>query len=64
VRPVVVGDYQGDKEIVVVDGLHAGDRVVVEGVLKVVAGQPVKVIEPSNVTTTPAAAAVSAPQKK
>jgi hypothetical protein len=29
-----------------------------------VAGQPVKVIEPSNVTTTPAAAAVSAPQKK
>lgn len=46
VRPVVVGDYQGDKDIVVMSGLHAGDRVVVEGVLKVVAGQPVKIREP------------------
>lgn len=53
VRPVVVGDYQGDRNIVVMSGLHAGDRVVVDGVLKVVAGQPVKIREPA----VPAAAA-------
>lgn len=46
VRPVVVGDYYGEKEIVMVSGLHAGDRVVVDGVLRVVPGQPVKVVEP------------------
>jgi membrane fusion protein, multidrug efflux system len=46
VRPVVVGDYYGEKEIVVLTGLHAGDRVVVDGVLRVVPGQPVKVVEP------------------
>jgi membrane fusion protein, multidrug efflux system len=45
VRPVIVGDYYGEKEIVVT-GLHAGDRVVVDGVLRVVPGQPVKVVEP------------------
>ena len=46
VRPVVVGDYVGEKDIVVATGLHAGDRVVVDGVLKVVPGRPVKVVEP------------------
>jgi membrane fusion protein (multidrug efflux system) len=46
VRPVVVGDYEGEKDIVIVNGLHAGDQVVVEGVLKVVPGQPVKIVEP------------------
>lgn len=46
VRPVVVGDYQGDKDIVIVSGLQAGDRVVDEGSLRVVPGQPVKVVEP------------------
>jgi membrane fusion protein (multidrug efflux system) len=47
VRPVVVGDYYGEKEIVILSGLHAGDRVVVDGVLRVVPGQPVKVAEPA-----------------
>ena len=46
VRPVIVGDYVGEKDIVVLSGLHAGDRVVVDGVLKVVPGRPVKVVEP------------------
>jgi membrane fusion protein (multidrug efflux system) len=46
VRPVVVGDYYGEKEIVVLSGLHAGDRVVVDGVLRVAPGQPVKIVEP------------------
>jgi membrane fusion protein (multidrug efflux system) len=46
VRPVVVGDYIGDKDIVIAAGLHAGDRVVVDGVLKVVPGRPVRIVEP------------------
>ena len=47
VRPVVVGDYEGDKDIVIENGLQAGDRVVVDGVLKVVPGQPVKIAGPA-----------------
>jgi len=58
IRPVVVGDYVGDKDIVVVQGLHAGDRVVVDGVLKVVPGQPVTVVPPA---APPADAAGKAP---
>jgi membrane fusion protein (multidrug efflux system) len=46
VRPVVVGDYYGEKDIVIVSGLQGGDRVVVEGALKVVPGKPVQVVEP------------------
>lgn len=46
VRPVVVGDYVGDKDIVITTGLHEGDRVVVDGVLTVVPGRPVKAVEP------------------
>jgi membrane fusion protein, multidrug efflux system len=46
VRPVVVGDYYGEKDIVILSGLQAGDRVVVDNVLKVVPGQPVKIGEP------------------
>ena len=53
VRPVVVGDYVGEKDIVVASGLHAGDRVVVEGVLKVVPGRPVKIVEPAQGATGP-----------
>ncbi|MDH5177933.1 MAG: efflux RND transporter periplasmic adaptor subunit, partial [Gammaproteobacteria bacterium] len=45
-RPVVVGDYQGEKDIVVVSGLAAGDRVVVDGVMGVVPGQPVQIVQP------------------
>ena len=43
VRPVVVGDYVGEKDIVIVSGLNAGDRVVIDGVMKVVPGRPVSV---------------------
>jgi membrane fusion protein (multidrug efflux system) len=46
VRPVVVGDYHGAKDIFVLTGLHGGDRVVVEGAMRVVPGQPVKIVEP------------------
>ncbi len=51
IRPVVVGDYVGDQDIVVMQGLHAGDRVVVDGVLKVVPGKPATIV------AAPAAAA-------
>jgi membrane fusion protein (multidrug efflux system) len=44
-RPVVVGDYSGEKGILIESGLQAGDRVVVDGALKVVPGQPVKIAE-------------------
>ena len=54
IRPVVVGDYNGDKDIIVTTGLQKGDRVIVDGALKVVPGQPVKVVE----------AGEAAPQKK
>jgi membrane fusion protein (multidrug efflux system) len=56
-RPVIVGDYYGEKDIVVTSGLHAGDRVVVEGLLKVVPGQPVQVMAAAS---APAASAASA----
>ena len=56
VRPVIVGDYFGDKDIVVLTGLHAGDRVVVDGVLRVVPGQPVKIVEPGQLGAPPQAA--------
>jgi membrane fusion protein (multidrug efflux system) len=45
-RPVVVGDYSDQKGILIASGLQAGDKVVVEGALKVVPGQPVKIGEP------------------
>ncbi len=56
VRPVVVGDYYGDQDIVVQQGLAKGDRVVIEGVLKVVPGQPVTVVQPGEAATPPAKA--------
>jgi membrane fusion protein (multidrug efflux system) len=47
VRPVVVGDYYGEKDIVIHQGLAKGDRVVVDGVMKVVPGQPVRIAGPA-----------------
>jgi len=64
VRPVIVGDYYGEKDIVIVDGLKKGDRVVVDGVLKVVPGQPVKIAAPGEGGAPKAGdAAAQAPEK-
>ena len=74
-RPVVVGDYQGDKDIVIMAGLNKDDRVVVEGVLKVASGKPVRIREAgaasaaavtdtAATTGTPGTAAASAPARK
>lgn len=43
-RPVVVGEWLG-KDWIVDSGLAAGDRVIVDGVLKVRPGAPVQVVE-------------------
>ena len=58
-RPVVVGNYEGDKGIIIESGLHAGDRVIVEGLAKVVPGAPVTVVDAPAAKVPPAA--VSAP---
>ena len=58
IRPVVVGDYYGEKDIVILGGLRAGDRVVVDGVLKVAPGQPVTIVPPGG--APPAAGAPAA----
>jgi len=55
VRPVVVGDYYGQKDIVILTGLSAGDRVIVDGALKVVPGRPVKIVESGATTAAKAA---------
>jgi membrane fusion protein (multidrug efflux system) len=62
VRPVIVGDYYGKSDIVIVNGLRAGDQVVVEGVLKVVPGQSVKIVEPGQAEAKGGGAA-KAPEK-
>jgi membrane fusion protein, multidrug efflux system len=63
VRPVVTGDYYGEKDILIVSGLNPGDRVVVDGALKVVPGQPVKIVEPGAMAPEKAAPAAGAPAK-
>jgi membrane fusion protein (multidrug efflux system) len=53
-RSVTVGDWFGD-EIFVVAGLKADDRVAVDGIIRLAAGTPVKVVEPGGIgNTTPA----------
>ncbi|MEO5765795.1 MAG: efflux RND transporter periplasmic adaptor subunit, partial [Casimicrobiaceae bacterium] len=62
IRPVIVGDYYGDKDVVIVTGLRAGDRVVVDGVMRAVPGKSVKVVAPNAAApaATPAGAAAPA----
>ncbi len=57
-RPVVVGDWSGD-EWVISEGLHAGDRVVVDGGLKL---GPGVALDPKPFTATAAAAAEGSKQ--
>jgi len=61
---VIVGDYYGEKNIVIVDGLNKGDRVVVDGALKVIPGQPVKIVAAGEAGAVKAGeAAGKAPEK-
>jgi membrane fusion protein (multidrug efflux system) len=60
-RPVTVGPLTGDLWLIA-DGLRAGERVVVDGGLKLAPGVPVKALSPEEVAAAQAAAA-SAGQK-
>jgi len=44
-RPVVVGDYYGDKDILILEGLKAGEQLVTDGMLQVAPGKPVQVVK-------------------
>ncbi len=59
-RPIRLGDLQG-ANWVVLDGLKAGDRVIVSGVQKVQAGQPVRIANAK--AKAPAAATPAARQQ-
>ena len=61
IRPVVVGSYAGDKEIIIEQGLAAGERVIVDGFAHLAPSVPVKAV-PAGQRPAPAAspAAVSA----
>ena len=63
IRPVVVGSYAGDKEIVVEQGLHAGDRVIVDGFARLTPNVPVKPV-PAAAAPAAAQAAGQAPAAK
>ncbi len=56
-RPVIVGTYVNDKEIVVEQGLKSGDRVIVDGLVHVVPNAPVKPTPLTAPAAKPAAAA-------
>jgi membrane fusion protein (multidrug efflux system) len=58
-RPVTVGDWVGN-DWHIVEGLHAGDRVVVDGGLKLAAGTPLNV----KPLAAPGAASTSPPASK
>jgi membrane fusion protein (multidrug efflux system) len=45
-RPVVVGDWSGDSWLID-RGLQAGDKVIVDGVMKIGPGAPVRIAQPS-----------------
>lgn len=55
-RPVQVGEWAGDNWVIS-DGLKAGDRVIVDGVLKIGPGVPVKVADAAAPAATPPAGA-------
>ena len=61
IRPVRVGTYVGDKEIVIEQGLQAGDRVIVDGLVRVVPNAPVKPVPAGKAAAAGAAPPAAAP---
>ncbi len=53
-RPVTIGEWYGD-DVFIDSGLHSGDQVVVDGVLSVRQGEPVKIKPAAATPSTPAA---------
>lgn len=62
-RPVSVGSYANDKEIVVEQGLQAGDRVIVDGFARLAPNAPVKPVPAGQAQAAAPAAAPAAPKK-
>jgi membrane fusion protein (multidrug efflux system) len=70
VRPVEVGDWQGDNWFIS-KGLAKGDRVITDGIVRLSKGTPVKIVDkgagdqpgkPGEAAARPAAAAADKPQ--
>jgi len=46
VRPVQAGEWSGGGDWIIIDGLKEGERVIVDGVMKLGPGAPVRIAEP------------------
>lgn len=58
IHPVEVGEWSGESWVIN-KGLQAGDRVIVDGVIKIGPGAPVKVVDVNAQQTPPTTAAVA-----
>jgi membrane fusion protein (multidrug efflux system) len=45
-RPVQAGEWSGGSDWIIIDGLKEGERVIVDGVMKLGPGAPVRVADP------------------
>jgi len=59
-RPVKAGEWAGN-DWIISEGLKAGDRVIVDGVMRIGPGAPVQVAEPAKPGAAPASAPVQPP---
>ena len=48
VRPVTVGEWLGD-DWIIISGLKPGDRIIVEGFMKLAPGMPIKMVPPGQI---------------
>jgi len=63
-RPVQAGEWSGGGDWIITDGLKEGERVIVDGVMKLGPGAPVKIAEPKPAAEGKSAAAQKPPAKK
>ena len=63
-RPVQAGEWSGGGDWIITDGLKEGERVIVDGVMKLGPGAPVKIAEPKPAAEGKPAAAQKPPAKK
>lgn len=62
-RPVEVGDWQGD-DWIIHKGLQAGDKVILDGLLKIAPGAPVRIAAPGAAAPPAGKPAAEPPAKK
>ena len=53
-RPVQAGEWSGS-DWIITEGVHAGDKVIVEGLMKLGPGAPVRIAQPQEKQQKPAA---------